>query len=240
MSSELLDRRYYVNADDEWDSSTDPEALSQIKSAQNWTDIDRPWRALVFNMLFSLMACWDIEFYSQYFRPFEPRPLFSLVLPKLDPAAKYSDESTIKKRRGMFWFPIKRLIDLMACIGHCNRNNCWPDSAPKVNDIARMTREREQELVNWRDGTKRFMVGDFRRMWEKLRPDTIAPMPLFIASTMWQILFVDFGDNKKPKTMFLFDDRYQWWWEAHCIKLANDLSLSSEEKVRWPACFNSI
>jgi hypothetical protein len=240
LTSEVLDRRYYVFVDDEWSSSADPEALSKIKSAQDWTDIDKSFSVLIFNVLFSLMAHWDIEFCQQYFYALEPKPLFSLVLPKLDPAAKYLDESTVAKRRGMFLIPVKRLIDFMACLGHHNRDKSRPDYVPKVSDIVRVINEREQELVNWRDGTKRFMFDDFRRIWKKLCPDVIVPDPMFIAATMWQTYLVEVGVNKKAKTMLLFDGLYQWWWEAHYSKLANDLSLSSEEKDRWPACFDAI
>lgn len=240
LTSEVLDRRYYVFADDEWSSSVDPEALSKIKSAQDWTDIDKPFKVLTSNVLFSLMAHWDIEFCHQYFQALESKPLFSLVLPKLDPAAGDLNKSTISKRRGMFWFPVKRLIDLMACLGHYNHGKSWPDYVPKISDIVRMTSERERELVNWRDGTKRFMANDFYRTWKKFCPDMIAPEPLFIAATMWQIYLIEVSATKKSKAMFLFDDRYQGWWEAHFTKLANDLSLSSEDKDRWPLCFEAI
>lgn len=240
LASELLDRRYYVEADDEWSSSAEPEALNLIKAAQDWCDIEKPLGVLIFNTLFSVMSYWDIEFYHQFFSNYDPKPLFSQVLPKLDPDAKYLDKSTIAKRRGMFWIPVKRLIDLMACLGNYRLNNCWPDQVPKVLDIVRMTDYCERELVNWRDGTKRLLIRNFRGIWKDLWPDTIAPTPLFIAAIMWQTYFIDVGVNKKPKTMFLFEDRYQWWWEAHLSALASDFSLSSEGKERWPACFDAI
>ncbi len=109
LSSEDLNRRYYVGVDDEWNSSADPEALNLIRSAKDWIDLEKPFGVLVFNTLFSILAYWDIEFCRKYFFELEPRPLFSMVLPKLDPAAEYINESTIAKRRGMFWLPVKRL-----------------------------------------------------------------------------------------------------------------------------------
>lgn len=233
LTSELLDQRYYVNVDDEWNSSADPEALNLTKSAQDWRDIDKPLGILVFNTLFSLMACWDIEFTQQYFHAFEPRSLFSLVLPKLDPAAGDLSEVTIAKRRGMFWLPVKRLIELIACLGYFQNKREWPDHVPKLSNL----NESESRLVSWRDGTTNFRERDFCMMWQELCPDKISPNPLFVAATMWQIYLTDIGTNK---TIHCVDDWYQGWWKAHFTKLASDLDLSSGEKGRWPTCFDAI
>lgn len=246
LESDLLDRKYYVGADEEWTSGFDPEALTSIKSALDWGSIDKPFAILIFNTLFSLMAHWDIEFYSQYFYGFEPRALFSLVLPKLVPAAGDLSEATIAKRRGMFWLPVKRLIDLMACLGYFKNKKKWPDNLLKVSEIVTMIEligknVAEQELINWRDGTKRFMQSNLdSELWPALCPDKIVPYPLFVAATMWQTYFVEMNVGKKVKKMLIFDDRYQWWWKAHSSQLASDFDLSSDNKDLWPKCFDSI
>jgi hypothetical protein len=103
MLSEFSNHHYLANTEDDWIDERNTQSLKSIKSAKEWDEIDKHIKVLTMHCLLSLMACWDIEFYSQYSPKLSPRPWFSLVLPKLDPLADHINAKEIKKKRGMFW-----------------------------------------------------------------------------------------------------------------------------------------
>jgi len=238
MSSEFSTRQYFADTEDNWANEQLPDRLNFIKSAQTLEDIGRLINILTMNCLFSLMACWDIEFYSQYSPKLIPRTWFSLVLPKVDPVVEHHNSKEMKKRRGMFWLPSKRLIDVISCFGLYSKRGGFPDEIPKLSDGSNWRNETEQNLVNWRDGTKRLFYNDFFRLWEVNCKDLVAPSPLYVAAKMWEIYLVEIDD--KSKTIVLANNWYQLWWEKHYTDLTSDLDLSSDGKDHWPKCFDII
>jgi hypothetical protein len=213
-------------------------SLQSFKAAKDWKDIDEPLNAIKYNCLLSLMALWDIELYSLYGSKYEPRSLFSLLLPKVDPLAKYISDQEIEKKRGMFWLPTKRLIDLVSCFGWRSKYRDFPDEIPKVSDGAFWGDETEQNLVNWRDGTKRFLHRDFIHLWGINGKDLLLLNPLYVAAKMWEIAFVKI--NGQTKSILVVEADYMFWWEKHYRDLTNDLNLSNDGKDHWPKCFEMI
>lgn len=227
--------------------STNNSLLEQLRAAEDWATIDQPLAAVTLNSLLSLLALWDVEFCSQCFSPFAPRSCFAMVLPKLDPKAGNADTGKIAKRRGMFWYPVRRLIDLMACMGEFAHNHNWPERIPKTQDIVRQTNESEQNLVNWRDGTKKFTRRDFTHIWHKLCPDrkgSTGPIgapeaaPLFVATVFWQSLLVDVNTASKKKSITLIEDDYLRWWTIHHEALRAKGTVFGASP--WPVCFKEI
>jgi len=263
MNSVVADPVYFAQNVEEMGLAT-PPMLELFQSAKDWNEIDVPFRAIGLNTLFSLLAHWDIEFSSQYFLSFTPRPCFSMVLPRIDPAAMNKD-GTVSTRRDRFWLPVRRLINLMACIGEFGRSKSkqWPGSIPSVGKIITQvqlngqspefspdsTRDSEsvQSLTNWRDGTKKFTQSDFSKLWQQLCPDKentnepnhpAEPWPLFVAALFWRHLLVVVSTASKQKSIFLMEEEYlEWWNHHHEDSKTNGVTFGSKP---WPDCFNNV
>ncbi len=247
LNHPVLGPAYFAQNGAPTTQSTNNPLLEQLRTAQDWAAIDQPLAAVTSNSLLSLLALWDVEFCSQYFSSFAPRSCFAMVLPQLDPKAGNADAGKIAKRRGMFLYPVRRLIDLMACMGEFARNHNWPERIPKAQDIVRQSYESEQNLVNWRDGTKKFTRRDFTHIWHKLCPDRKGstgpirapePSPLFVATVFWQALLVDVGTTSKVKSIMLIEDDYLRWWTMHHEALRAKGTVFGASP--WPVCFNEI
>jgi len=236
LSSEFGNSQYFEEPD--FEGKNYSKNIRLCNEAKCWKDIDIAMRAVSSNCLFSLMAIWDLEFFSLYATKYKTRSLFSLLLPKIDPLAEYSMDLGIKKRRGMFWLPTKRLIELISCFGWCEKNKTFPDEVPKVSDGFFWGDETEQNLVNWRDGTKRFLYKDFIRVWDINGKNLAMPSPLYVAAKMWEISLVRIKTNEKK--IIIADDWYQFWWDKQHEKLASDLNLTDKGKENWPKCFGMI
>jgi hypothetical protein len=232
----------YFTAINEKAGLANPPMLNLFNSANDWDEMETPLQAVIFNTLVSLLAQWDIEFSIQYFPSFSARPCFSMVLPQLDPVARYIDDYSIVKRRGMFWYPVRRLIDMMCCLGMRYQDKCWPD---KLKAIDILTNEAPQNLVNWRDGTKKFTARDFSNLWQQLCPErkhsngpmnANGPWPIFVAAILWQNLLVSI--TSKEKSIIIFENDYLAWWERHRNDLETKGCVFGE--TPWPACFKEI
>ncbi len=247
LNSPVVSLAHFAQTAADWKLPGTPPLLESLRMAQEWTDADQPLRAAIMNTLFSLLAHWDVEFYSRYFPNRAPRSCFAMVLPRLDPKAAVPCEGQITKRRGMFAYPVRRLIDLIACLGVFVRKNDWPDQIPKVRRIALDANEPYQNLVNWRDGTKSFTKRDFVQLWKHLCPDRESangpihwpePSPIFAATMFWQSLLVQNSTTSKEKSILLFEDIYLLWWAEHLEALKAKGTVFGASP--WPACFNEI
>lgn len=243
---ELLDSNpAYLSSSQERESkSTSPAMLIKLKYAKDWDEIDEPFNILAINTLFSFLALWDVEFCAHYFPSFEPRSIFALVLPRLDPKAGNPDiEKSIPKRRDMFWYPIRRLIELSYFLAVYLTRGRWPQSAPSVEEMAKIIDLEMSTLVNWRDGTKNFSESNFKYVWKRFcleitntKPFKLIgpPIPLLIATLFWQELFVSVNTSNKSRLVYLKEPDYLPWWDFHFAKLkakGNDFGSTP-----WPAC----
>jgi hypothetical protein len=222
---------------DEGERRSVSDVLEWIQSARDWGDLDQPFKFVAANCIFSLMACWDVEFTSQYFTSFIARSSFSMVLPRLDPEAGPIAHGKLQKRRDMFWYPVRRLINQMACVGEYVRTGGWPDNVPEVKLIAQVADFEQSQMVKWRAGKKAFKSGDFRWLWRTLSEvrgmeTPAAPWPLFVAALLWKDMFVS------KQSMLLVDEDYQrhWDWCYNELK-AKGCTFGTDP---WPTCFNQI
>jgi hypothetical protein len=197
--------------------------------------------------LFSLLALWDVEFGTCYFTKYTPRPLFELVLPKLNPAFESSsNEETLTVRRDMFWSPVRRFICLLSCLAEKLVTKRYPDSAPQVIDTVRLSREHEQNVKNWRDGTKKFTYQSLDTLWggfciqagSNMENEQPPPLPIFIAAIFWELALVE-RDNKYKITKIGFPENdYLTTWKHHFTTFNDG---KHEFGIReWPQCFSLI
>lgn len=135
------------------------DILSSIEAATCWAELEPHMVELSVYVCLSLFARWDIEFCSQYFKPYKSRSLFALILPKLDPIfdnIKVGD--VVAKRRDMFWLPVRRLISLLACMQEFVKNDRWPDDIPSIKEYSIAIGWPESNLKKWRNGTTKFTL----------------------------------------------------------------------------------
>jgi hypothetical protein len=248
LDDPLIDARYYQQSSDGSDWVDMPSLLQRLEAASEWSVLAEIFPTIVANVVFSVLACWDVEFCSHYFSKNEPRSVFQFVLPRVEPVIGSIVVGDMPKRRGMLWYPVRRLIDVMACIGEFVRNDEWPDVVPKPMDI---TREAElsglewsnQTLTNWRDGTTAFNSDDFAGLWEALctNRDGVTqyyPWPLFVATLIFQDLFVQIDARSSKRSILLLEDDYLPWWHLHLEKLkAKGCAFGTSP---WPECFNKV
>ncbi|WP_339860053.1 hypothetical protein [Pseudohongiella acticola] len=223
----------------------EPDLLRQIEKGSTWEEIESPLSVVAEKCFLSFLAMWDVEFGTQvYFPSLKPRSIFAMVLPKLNSGLEQVD-GDLEKRRDMFGHPVRRLIDLMACIGFYQRKRLRLDSIPRVKEIAIETGIVERNFIDWRDGTKKFRKNDFVMLWKGLftnsnYPQAIPsmPMPLFVATIYWQNMLVSVDTNSRRKTLLVVDSPYLEWWQLHYDELrAKGRTFGS---VPWPPYFNDI
>lgn len=216
--------------------------ILDISSAKDWSELDFILKRLTVTTAISLFSHWDIEFCNQYFESYELRPLFSLVLPKIDPVMdELNIGDAVTKRRDMFWLPVRRLIDVMACINEYLRAERWPDNVPSVKDFCISVGEHMPNVINWRDGTKKFKYRDFDALWraickENALPNRATPpLPLFTAAIFWDIMLIQ--KNKLLVTgINVIDEEYYRYWAWH----KNTLKEKRSGTKRWPKCLDKL
>src|SRR5690606_23409364 len=124
------------------------------------------------------------------------RSVFSYLLPF---AHVPEGANEVRRTRGMFLLPIRRLLDLAFALAVFHPRRSWKVDRPSLEELVQKTHEEEPTLVNWRDGTKRFGWQDFDRAWDKMfrasrteNSEPVAPLaPLFVAATIFQDLLVN-------------------------------------------------
>lgn len=211
--------------------------ISGIEESDNWDELRFFFYCLTRLATVSLFSLWDIEFCSQYFSRYEQRPIFSLVLPRENP--KFSGK--IEKRRDSVWLPVRRLIDILACIFEYLQNNNWPNKIPSVKEYSKNVGMGEAKIKKWRNGDHYFTQRDFFYLWvEAFKKNNKypykAPTPLFVATIFWVIYFVNKEDKRTNPTGI--EKSYFDYFEWHKNKY--EIAPSSSKKKQWPSCFDMI
>lgn len=210
--------------------------LDAIQDDGGWDALEKLIVTIAANSLFSWLAMWDVEFYSTQLGRLAPSSVFARLLPTAD----IPETGPIEKKRGMFQFPVSRLIDLSYAMAYYGQHQTWPDRRPTVKELSLRSNEPEQNLVNWRDGTKRHTWNHFEQIWKAFftSPDgmssNVRPLiPLYVVATIFQDFLVCINSNSREKTIHLFDDEYLDWWNFHSqdVALAKRTSL---EDISWP------
>lgn len=217
---------------DYWDhGSTGNLAQHKLKEPSELI-IQQALKHISANCMLSILASWDVEFGAQYFKNYQPRSIFELVLPKI---------SATEKLRGKEWHPNRRLLSLLSCLGHFIQHGKWPKSPAKVKDLAKALNVNESEIVKRRSGVKKISVRQFQSICKDLARGTKGnlaemPTPLHIAATFW-----DLSLSRKILTtqeLDLASGTYLKWWSHHRKKFE---AIDGPTGVTsWPQCFTQI
>lgn len=245
QSSQLASRKFMEPGDKIGVEFEAYEFATKVQLATTWNDLNEPVYRASANLLLTFLAKWDVEFGTQvYFQGLQPRSIFAMVLPRLDPAAERVD-GKLKPRRDMFWLPVRRLIDFMACVAFHQCSALNTDRVPSVRDIAIEANIDEKTLVNWRDGTKKFTKSHFLMLWKCLhareaRDRTIPfpPWPLFVATIFWQNLLASVNTKSGERTIKLHQEEYLQLWQRELDELKGEGASFGE--APWPGSFDQF
>ena len=234
LGTEWLDSRHFLSNHDEAPNAS-PELLQGAQSASVWSELEKPASGVAANLLFSLLAQWDIELQSQHFPRMQRRPVFSLLLPLADIERVQANPRGREPMR----FPVSRLIDLLFAMHHRYKYCRWPDTRPGLKDLVPVCNESETNLVNWRDSTKHLSLNNF----EQLRHALFVPakngcsppiMPLYVATALFQVLLVKVDTAKRGKQVRLHDAEYLYWWNEQLQRMQQAGGVPSGD-TPWPA-----
>ena len=188
-----------------------------------------------------LLVTLDVEFCAKYLKGFEANPVFQALLPCLADNAKPSDGKNFPISRDSFHLPVRRLIDLAACVYHSKRYREWPKKFPSVAEIVCWMNGNGTQITKWRTGRK-FTLRNFQALWDGMfeslpvaeRPGV--PLPLFFAATVFSRLFVQGRRERKDFRIVIVDpNKYYRCWNIQRERLALlDKGLSFGNKPWMP------
>ncbi len=241
LETEWLDLRYLETRHDGSEPDQPAPLMALVQQATSWQDLSAPAAGIAANLLFSLLALWDIEVYSRTFPRLRRQPVFGLLLPLADIGRAQANP----RGRELIRLPVSRLIDLLYAM-HCySTYRTWPESRPELKELVPACKvASEGNLVNWRDGTKRFTLKNLEEIWKGMfaarggleLPDI---MPLYIATVIFQTLLVKVDTTKRGKEVRLHEDDYTFWWNEHLKSAARDHVALPQGNVPWPAWLSS-
>lgn len=167
-------------------------------------------RAVSVEMMLRFLAACDAEIFAATFSAqaspkfaMAPRPLFLLLLPRINPMVKPNQDGTYPPR-ALVDFPLGRLLMLCKVLSFVVHDKRWPD-ADQINwitelslDVAMAISEQgEQEsITSWsriRSGHRGLTLDEFTRLWK--------------------VIFT--SDTKSN----LSEPRFQWLFAAHTFEL---------------------
>lgn len=244
LETAWLDQRYFAKHAHEFQESDRPALVADVESADSWPNIHRPLGAVTVNLLFSLLALWEVESNWKFFQRFQQRSVFSLLLPR----ALIDGEGRVLKKRGVFQLPIRRLIDLAGALAYRYREKAWPERPLSVRELTIICcRETERGFVDWRDGTTRLLWPDFERIGRYLfyRGDEVeregsVPVltPLFCAASLFQMLLVEKDLKGRTRSITIPSDEYSYWYERHALEQRQASAVTFGD-TPWPAWLTS-
>ncbi|MED5595836.1 hypothetical protein [Janthinobacterium sp. P210006] len=191
-----------------------PAALRESTNhATQWADLAMPTAVLLLNLQLQLLATLDHEFSARYLPKLEPVPVFHGLFP-----ARTVRKSGGPRTRGRVRLPVRKLLDMMACLRYYRIHGKWPAHIPSVSDSAIWMDVLPPTLVKWRMG-RQFTVNDFDSAWlqmfnrfpEHSRPSP--PVPLLYAAVVLTRLFV-IGSVEKNNLSIAEGgaELYLEWW----------------------------
>lgn len=211
------------------------EVQQQVVDAVVWEDLDKPVKVITVNLVMQLMATLDLEFCAGYLGAFAATPVFDSLMPRVDPDAKPNGSGAYPALRNLFQIPVRRLIELSACLRHYKLHGKWPAVVPSVLEMEKRMDTDAATLTKWRMG-RRFTLADFQSIWaamhrdlpESDQPNT--PTPLVFAAILLTHLYVKGSREKKPLSMFIPDPKiYTRWWHIQKQRSAlKELNFGSE------------
>ncbi|WP_186197632.1 hypothetical protein [Burkholderia gladioli] len=235
----------FLDLNEGFDTTREPVAWRLFNEAKTWDQFDLPMRVFTGKTLFDWLACWDVDFYLDSFNAFAPRPLFSLVAPRLN-LRFFNGLPPGTVRRNLVETPTRRLLDVTSTFLYHAQFKRWPTSTPQLTHLAAWANEDEALLAKIGLGERPFPLSKYDKIWtsvverpnvkESLQGRSMAPFPLYVAAIAFELLLIQRQENTKrfvPKAFTtLGDDLYGNAWE-HWLNTAK-LDGAKMGSAEWP------
>lgn len=140
--------------------------IEAFRTAQSW-DAARIGVQIFFDyMLHYLLAALDVECGAIYFGIFQPRPLFLLMAPKINPKFDLNALDKLSKRN-LIYRPVRRLLELSHALMFWIREQHWPDKPVGRKELGEVLDLDDQAVGNLFDGTRKMSAKLFDTLWGK-------------------------------------------------------------------------
>ena len=212
------------------------EQMAALRTVTDWDAALTVAQQFIFDMLLCYFAALDAEFGLTYFTRFELRPLFLLVMPKLNEKIDPGLFDNISKRN-LIRQPIRRLLELSHALMVWGKDQHWPCKPVGRKELGAALGLDDQYIGNYFDGTRNMHAKSFVSYWEKMCetvadcPPFYAPLPLLLAAIFWQRTITRYS-NQKIKSFILPDkEKYTRFWMWHHQRWGSQLN---RDAVGWP------
>lgn len=212
------------------------QQMEALQTASDWDATLSASQQFILNMLFCFFSALDAEFGLIYFSRLESRPLFLIVMPKLNSKVDLDSLDKIPKRNFVYQ-PVRRLLELSHALMVWGKDQCWPHKPVGRKELGKALGLDDQYIGNYFDGTRNMDAASFESYWIKMcgtvadcKPFN-APMPLLLAAIFWQSMITRYP-NQKLKSFILPDkETYTLYWKWHHQRWASELNKGA---VGWP------
>lgn len=194
------------------------QVRKEVIDAISWDDLDRPMGVITLNLAMQLMAMLDLEFCAGYLGAFVATPVFDSLMPRMDPRAQPNNNGTYSASRDLFHIPVRRLLELSACLRYFKFRGEWPTKVPSVLEMETCMSTEATSITKWRMG-RRFTLADFQSIWAAMYSDLpvssqpSTPTPLVFSANLLTHLYVRGSRETRPLSMVIPDaEIYKRWW----------------------------
>lgn len=223
LNSPLLELEHFVEPEAGAPSAN--ELRQEVANTAEWKALERPLAVVGINVTMQLLATLDLEFCSGYLKAFNPTPVFQSLMPRLDPTAIEDENGQYAASRDLFHLPVRRLIELSACLRCIKRERKWPSDIPSVKEMAAWMNTEAASITKWRMG-RRFTLADYEGIWDAMYEYLPAnqrmamPGPLAFATAALTHLYVKGSRERGGLTLIIPDPEiYLRWWRIQRAKL---------------------
>ncbi|MES2242539.1 MAG: hypothetical protein V4639_06675 [Pseudomonadota bacterium] len=223
LNSPLLELEHFVEP--EAGAPSADELRQEVGNTTEWKALERPMAVVSINVVMQLLATLDLEFCSGYLEAFNATPIFQSLMPRLDPTAIPDENGKYAASRDLFHLPVRRLIELSACLRCIKRERKWPSDIPSVTDMAAWMNTDAVSITKWRMG-RRFTLADYEGIWDAMyeylpvKQRMAMPGPLAFASAVLTHLYVKGSRERGSLTLIIPDPEiYLRWWRIHRAQL---------------------
>lgn len=197
-----------------------------IEEATTWDHLNRPFAVFTSNIVMQLLVTLDLEFCAKWLECYEATPVFQSLLPRFADHGQPDVECNLPITRDLFHRPVRRLIDLTACLYYFRKYKKWPEKIPTVAEVTRWMNGDDRRITKWRTG-RRFTRRNYQEIWAGMfshlpvSEQPGMPLPLLFAATIFSLLFVQGSSARKNFRMTVIDpDIYYHCWDIQRSRLA--------------------
>jgi len=213
------------------------QQMEALRAAPDWGAALMASQQFLIEMLICFFAALDAEFGLIYFVRFQSRPIFTLVMPKLNSKVDLDSLDKIPKRNLIFQ-PVRRLLELSYALMFWIKVERWPEKPVGRKTLGDALDLPDFEIGKYFEGTRNMDMKLFEKQWEAMCKSVAkcdpfsAPMPLLLAAIFWQRTITRY-QNQKLKSFILPDkENHMLFWKWHHQRWASELNKGT---VRWPA-----